>query len=292
MKSLKSSLVFSFITITLIYLLANALGIFIYCILNLDIWLKLLIADVVATVFVFIFSLIFKNASVYDPYWSVQPMAILIALAITKPLNVYSILLLVVVLFWGARLTANWAYTFKDLTNQDWRYTMLKEKTGKFYPVINFIGIHLVPTLVVYACILPAVYAFYAMPQINVGGALFIILSFFAVILQGAADIQMHAYKKAKKEGSATDTFIRIGLWKNARHPNYLAEILMWWGVGLSVVCVLPSLWYLLIGAFVNTLLFAFVSIPMAERKQSKKDGYLEYKTSTRILLPISKKIK
>ena len=46
-------------------------------------WLSLLLADVVATIIVFIFSLIFKNASVYDPYWSVQPPVIL-TVAISK----------------------------------------------------------------------------------------------------------------------------------------------------------------------------------------------------------------
>src|SRR5580698_10001606 len=32
-----------------------------------------LFADILATVIVFIFSVIFKNASLYDPYWSVAP---------------------------------------------------------------------------------------------------------------------------------------------------------------------------------------------------------------------------
>ena len=75
-------------------------------------------------------ALIFSNASVYDPYWSVQPIFIVIALAIGKELRVASILPIIAICIWGVRLTANWAYTFGDLTHQDWRYTMLKEKTG------------------------------------------------------------------------------------------------------------------------------------------------------------------
>ena len=43
----------------------------------------LLLADVAATALVFLFSLIFGNASVYDPYWSVQPPVIL-AVALYK----------------------------------------------------------------------------------------------------------------------------------------------------------------------------------------------------------------
>jgi hypothetical protein len=36
-------------------------------------------------------------------------------------------------------------------------------------------------------------------------------------------------------------------------------------------------------------MLFLFVSIPLAEGKQAKKHGFLEYKKQTRMLLPIKK---
>ena len=97
------------------------MGVLSYRALDFDFWLSLLIADVIATVVTFIFSLIFGNASVYDPYWSVQPPVILAAFAIGKELTLFGVLLLVVVFFWGIRLTANWAYTFASLNHQDWR---------------------------------------------------------------------------------------------------------------------------------------------------------------------------
>ena len=149
MKKIKENRAVSFIVIFFVYVIAAAVGFCVYNALGLVWWLKLLIADIAATVITFIFSVIFKNASVYDPYWSVQPIVILFACAVGKKLDLLRILLLIAVTFWGVRLTANWAYTFKGLDHQDWRYTMLKEKTGTFYPVINFVGIHMVPTLVV-----------------------------------------------------------------------------------------------------------------------------------------------
>lgn len=273
-----------FLWIFLIYLLATATGIGVYLALPLPFAISLLIADILATVIVFLFSVILKNASVYDPYWSVQPIVIVVYCAIANKLTVGSLLLLIVVLLWGIRLTANWAYTFHGLAFQDWRYTMLKEKTGKFYPIINFVGIHLVPTLVVYACILPAVYVFVEAPTYHFGIAIFAALSLLATILQGAADIQMHSFRKKKTGG-----FIRKGLWKYSRHPNYLGEILMWWGVGLGSIFLLPQKWYLIFGAVLNTLLFLCVSIPMADKHQARKPGFQEYKEKTRMLLPIYK---
>jgi len=149
MRRIKENRTISYIIITIIYVIATVAAVLTYNALTFEWWLRLLVADIVATVITFAFSLIFSNASVYDPYWSVQPIVILTALAVGKALTPMRIMLLFVVYIWGIRLTVNWAYTFPNLSHQDWRYTMLKKKTGVFYPIINFVGIHMVPTLVV-----------------------------------------------------------------------------------------------------------------------------------------------
>lgn len=279
MNQLKSNRICSFLIILIIYALAIWLGIMIYQRLPYAYWLNLLLADIAATVFVFLFSLLFHNASVYDPYWSVQPIAILIAFALKQSLTPIGILILIAVWIWGIRLTANWAYTFHSLNHQDWRYTMLQERTGAGYPIINFIGIHLVPTLIVYACTLPAVVVFVDGAELHWQSLPFILLSFCAVALQGTADWQMHQFRKSHSEG-----FMRNGLWKKSRHPNYLGEILMWWGIGLASVMALGGKWFLLCGALVNTLLFLFVSIPLADQHQARKPGFDAYKEETHAL--------
>lgn len=283
-SSIKQNRAASFLIVFIVYILATVAGVAVYRSLSFSWWLNLLIADVAATVVTFIFSVIFKNASVYDPYWSVQPIVILVAFAFITEMTVVRLLLLVAVCLWGIRLTANWAYTFYSFEYQDWRYTMLREKTGVFYPLINFAGIHMFPTVIVYLCILPAVYAFVNDATWNIGSVLFFCLSLAAMIIQGTADVQMHRFRKNR-----TGSFIRNGLWKYSRHPNYLGEILMWWGVALSVVSVLPDAWYLCAGALANTLLFLCASIPMADKRQSSKPGFEEYKKETRMLLPIKK---
>lgn len=277
---MKQNRLASFIILAFVYVIATIGGILLYNRLPFDYPVALLLADIFATIITFIFSLVFNNASVYDPYWSVQPIVIMGLYAYLFKLNTLGILLLVAICYWGLRLTANWAYTFKNLTCQDWRYTMLHEKTGKFYPIINFIGIHMVPTLVVYFCTLPAVVAVYEGALFRPLCIPFICLAFIAPTIQMIADIQMQKFRK-----KGTGGFIRTGLWKHARHPNYFGEILMWWGIGLTCVCAMPKMWYLLGGAFANTLLFCFVSIPMAEKRQSKKAGFEDYKKQTRILI-------
>lgn len=142
----------------------------------------------------------------------------------------------------------------------------------------------MVPTFVVYGCIVPAVYAIKNGLTVNGGSVFFLCVSFGAVLMQGIADIQKHKFRKNRNSA-----FIQTGLWKYSRHPNYLGEILMWWGVALSVICAEPSARYLVAGAFANTVLFFAVSIPMADGRQSRKAGFVEYKRETRVLLPVKR---
>lgn len=273
----------SFILIVFVYVVAITGGIVCFDYLeqrgNFSFEMTLLITDVFATAIVFAFSLLFKNASVYDPYWSVQPPVILFGILLRNGGSLFSWILFAAVLLWGLRLTGNWAYNFTGFDYQDWRYTMLKEKTGPAYPLINFLGIHLFPTLVVYLCILPAVEAIRFGAELKAVCIPFLVLAFLSPVFQGLADLQMHAFRK---EGSGG--FIRTGLWKKSRHPNYACEILMWWSVGLACFFTLDMKWPLLTGAIVNTLMFLFVSIPMADKRQSRKPGFEEYKKATRML--------
>ena len=285
MDLIKESKTLSILLIASIYIMAAALGLGVYMLMPFAFWAKLLIADIACTVFVFIFSMIFKNASVYDPYWSVQPIVIVVFFACGHMITLPSLLLLISIIYWGIRLTGNWAYTFGGLKHQDWRYTKFENESGKLYPLINLAGIHLMPTLIVYLCTLPAVFVIRNELSANAGSVIGMAVCIGAATLQLFSDVQMQKYRKSGENG-----LIRTGLWKYARHPNYLGEILMWWGVGIQAVSVMPDHWYLLAGALANTIMFFTVSIPLADKRQSQKPGYAEYKAATRNLLPIPKK--
>ncbi len=285
MDTIKDSRPVSIIIIACIYVMAGLIGVVSYLYLPYPFWLSLLIADAIATLFVFAFSIIFGNASVYDPYWSVQPVVIIICFALEYKITSATILLLISIVYWGIRLTANWAIGFGGLNHQDWRYTKLKNENGKLYPLINFTGIHMMPTLIVYACTLPAVYVTRAEIGANIGSAAGALICVGAATLQLFADTQMRRYRKSGCHG-----LIRTSLWKNSRHPNYLGEIMMWWGIAIQAVSVMPGRWWLIAGAVANTVLFFTVSIPLADKRQSSKPGYAKYKAGTRMLLPIPKK--
>ncbi|PKL01273.1 MAG: hypothetical protein CVV56_01355 [Tenericutes bacterium HGW-Tenericutes-1] len=289
---MKKNRTFGFAIIAIIYVLAVLLGLFVFRWMEtyVTFYLAIFIADVIATLFVYLTGVFVKNTSVYDPYWSVQPLVIvLFILTRFQVWNLGILMMLIALFYWGIRLTANWAYTFDSLESQDWRYDMLKEKSGKLYPVVSLLGINLFPTVIVFLAVLPAIVFF------EKGGSNFFTFVGFALCLLAAslqlfADIQMQRYRKSPHDKSE---IINVGLWKYSRHPNYLGEILMWWGVFIMMFSVNPNLWIYGIGALLNTAMFFFISIPMAEKRLANyKANFDNYKKNTRMLLPLKKTSK
>ena len=282
---MKQSRAQSFLFTVVIYLVALGVGLYAFSRVSGNEFVRVLIADVAATLFVYLVSLPLGNASVYDPYWSVAPVVILpLVIGQFGVWNTGTMLLLLCVSYWGVRLTANWAYTFQGYSHQDWRYSMLREKSGALYPLVSLFGIMLFPTMVVYLCLLPALHYIQA-GGINFFTCLGFVLCLSAATLQLIADVQLHRFQKQANNRGA---IIRSGVWRHARHPNYLGEILMWWGVYVVMLSTQPGLWPLGLGALVNTLMFLFISIPMAEaRMAGYKEGFDRYVAETNRLLPI-----
>lgn len=287
MGKLKQNRILSFIIILIVYVISITVGIITYEKLDLNYWLSLFIADTISTVIVFAFSIIFNNSSVYDPYWSVLPVVVVIYYSVKFGINNITIFYLIAILLWGIRLTLNWAYTFSNLNHEDWRYKMYKERFPRLYPIINFFGIHYFPTIVVFLCLLPMVFVFNNSAEFSYLIIIGFVISVLAFLLQLISDIEMHKFRKKK-----THTLINVGLWKYSRHPNYLGEILMWYGIYFMMLSILPNYFYLFIGAVVNMCMFLFISIPMAEKRQSAKEGFEIYKKNTHMLLPIPKRRK
>lgn len=289
---MKNSKIIGLLTLLVVYLFAVAVGLLSYhLLLN---WLAnrlivIFLADIIATLFVWGAGVILKTASIYDPYWSVQPLIILLLwIGANQAWGDFGALaLLLMVGVWSVRLTANFIYTFTDLSYQDWRYTMLKEKSGPFYQLVSLLGIHLFPTIVVYACVYPM------LAYIEKGGSasfnpliiLGIVMMVVAVLFELIADIQMQSFRSQPQNKGQ---IIRVGLWKHNRHPNYFGEILMWWGVYVTVISLNPNLWFVFFGALINTLMFMVISIPMAERRlASYKAGFRDYVDETWMVVPL-----
>ncbi|MCQ2080474.1 MAG: DUF1295 domain-containing protein [Lachnospiraceae bacterium] len=276
MKKIKDLTVILFI-----YVLAFALGYF-SCLYFENIMLRLFMFDTVATVVTFVFSVSYKNSSVYDAYWSVTPMIMSVWLfIINKAFAPFQILFLVVFNVWSIRLTANWITVFTDFSYEDWRYKKFRDETPKiFWPLVNFFGIHYMPTLVVFLGMLPLFRI--AEGDIGILSVAGILVMLWGIGLEFFADRQMHGFLNSTPNGDV----LRVGLWKYSRHPNYLGEISFWLGAYLSMLPYAVDYWYYGCGFLSIALLFNIVSIPLMEKRQlSRRPQYSDYKKETSRLL-------
>lgn len=272
----------------IVYIAAFIAGLLSYLLFfneKMDELLALFLADTVSTVVVFIVGVIVGSASIYDPYWSVQTVFIYIPLMIKyNNFSVGAFIYLFAILFWSVRLTINFIKGFDDLSYIDWRYKMLKEKSGPFYQIVNFTGIHMFPTIVVFLASIPAyLYIMNDMTfePLNIIGLL---IMTFATIIELVSDRDMRKFKEVR---TSNKEIINIGLWKYSRHPNYFGEIMFWYGVALTFILSNIGMWYSIIGAILNTLLFIFISVPMEENHLKEyKEGFEEYKKKN-VFLPI-----
>lgn len=274
--------------ILLLYSIAFLASFFFYRLLGLKSFiLKIIICDIFATVIIFFFSTIFKNSSIYDPYWSVAPLFIFPFFI--KGVDIKTSVIAIPIAVWGIRLTANCVITFKSLDVQDWRYDYYRNKSGKLWPFVNFFGIHFMPTVIVIGVMIPGMLYLESKNGINLATWLGFLLCFLGIILEEFADRSSRKFRK-QNPGKVN----RVGLWKYSRHPNYLGEITFWWGIYVMMLSVEPSLYCFFVGPLANTLLFIFISIPLMEKRQlQNKPEYAAYRKETSMLLLLPpKKVK
>lgn len=285
--------------ITAIYLVAGVIGGLVFKeltgngLLSLPtlhpIW-ALFVADVIATIVVWSWGLLYENVSVYDPYWSVfPPIAFLLWGIYTGVWSMPVILLLVASWYWGWRLTRNWAITFKGIAHEDWRYTEYRSLHPVLFHLINFFGLNMVPTLVVFVAMLPGLQLYECESIVlneTIGWMGYALMFFGCVVCLASATIQLIADKQIHDFCAAhPGKCCNVGLWKHGRHPNYFGEIQFWWGIWIMYAAVNGIDWYIL-GPITMTALFIGISIPLMENRQlANKPEYAEYRKQTRLLI-------
>ena len=274
-KSKKGSLILVFFY----YVISFYLAYLITKTTNLDGWLLILVWHITATLFVFLFSNIHRNSSIYDPFWHVAPIPIVFYIANQSPLPDLQLnLVLSAFLFWALRLTYNWYLNWSNLDHEDFRYIDLKDN-NRFIAFINdLFGIHLIPTLIVNVSLYPI---YEALMSNNLNNLIYIgfILIIIAVVIQYISDAQMRKFKSNESNFGKT---MKFGLWKYSRHPNYLGEVSFWFGIYIFALASGSTSIWLLACPMLMLALFVFISCPMMDNRSLKKrPDYKEYMDKT-----------
>jgi steroid 5-alpha reductase family enzyme len=249
---------------------------------------KVALADVAATVAVFVFSVANDNTSFYDPYWSVAPVVIALWLALgagaSNDLDVRQLTVLTLVTIYGIRLTANWGRGWAGLSHEDWRYVDFRNKSGKLYWLVSFWAFHLFPTGMVLLGCLP-LHAALVKQGAAFGAidALAAIVTLVAIAIETIADEQLCTFRRNKR---ADGDICNVGLWSWSRHPNYFGEIVFWVGLWLFGVAA-GAPWWTASGWIAMVVLFAGASIPLAEQRSlARRPHYAEHQRRVSMLIP------
>lgn len=244
-------------------------------------------ADGAGMLVMFCFCFGFGNTSLFDAWWSLAPVALVWTWAVGWAPSITDPRVLIVcslVSLYGLRLTANWAWGWRGLHHEDWRYLELQEKTGKGWWPTSFFGLHVYPTSIVFLCSWPAWLAISSEAAWSPWTTLAAVVTSIGILLETVSDLQLHRFRGVPENAGRT---FQAGLWRWSRHPNYLGELLFWWGLlifGLSTGEASP--WLALAPLFL-TIMLRSSSIPMMEERLMKtRTDYAPYRARTAALLP------
>ncbi len=234
-----------------------------------------------------------------DRLWSIMPPVYAIYFAARAWPDPRLALMAVLALAWGVRLSFNFARKGGYTTAEDYRWPVLKQKITNpvAWQIFNLLFIALYQHVQVFLIALPA-YALLQNPTAPFGAADIAVAVLFVLLLafETIADQQMWIFQEEKKKRIAakkplTDVFKRgfvaSGLFKYSRHPNYFAEVFIWWAFYLFVPAATGSLLnWTIIGAALLTLLF-WRSILFTESiSAGKYPGYAEYRRRVSAFIP------
>jgi steroid 5-alpha reductase family enzyme len=251
-----------------------------------QIFFQAFLVIMVLMTFLWIISVIIKNVSIVDLFWGFG--FVLVAgfyFLKTEGLESRKIILLVLVAFWGLRLSVY--LTLRNMgKEEDFRYRQFRKTYGeRRYWWISFFQTFLLQGILMWLISAPLLGAqFYG--QNNPPGIFDyagIALWLIGFSFEAGGDYQLTHFKAdISNKGKVLDT----GFWRYTRHPNYFGDSSVWWGYGL--ICFSAGSYLPIFGSVLMTALIIKISgVALLEKSlKEQKPQYKEYIKKTSAFLP------
>jgi protein-S-isoprenylcysteine O-methyltransferase Ste14 len=167
-------------------------------------------------------------------------------------------------------------------------FILIKGEKGKIielklYSLVGFILYVLIGmTLIVILASIDYYYNF-SLFDYNLGYSIGFILFILGLVLQGVAEATLGKYYLPSIGTVEDQKIIKNGIYKYIRHPGYLGEILIFFGLGFVTYSILGIL-----GAFIVSLMVYFGEVVPEEKYMLEKFGkeYEEYMKETFRFIP------
>ncbi|HDT13445.1 MAG TPA: DUF1295 domain-containing protein [Candidatus Aminicenantes bacterium] len=235
-------------------------------------------------ILVYLLAQVLRNNGIVDIAWGLGFIVVTAVLFAREPgLYPAKALAILFVLVWGLRLAI---HIFKRNRGkpEDFRYAAMRKRWGKAAPLKAFVFVFMLQGLFMLVVSLPITVLIGAparpLGAFDVAGALLFAAGFLFEVV-GDRQLAAHVRDPANKGRLMTR-----GLWAATRHPNYIGEAALWWGMGLLALGS-PRGWIALLGPLTITFLLLFVSgVPLLEKKYAGRSDWEAYKARTPKFFP------
>lgn len=235
---------------------------------------------------VWVASLVREDASLVDRFWGAGFILVVAVYQAVAGAPAHGWLVVALVALWGGRLSLH-------LTRRSWgqgedrRYRALREAAGpafRYRSLVTVFGLQGVLLWVISAPLLVAIaqpepQGWLLHPVTLLGVAVFLL----GWLYETVADAQLARFRA---DPANRGRVCREGLWRYSRHPNYLGEIVLWWGLWLLAVPA-SGWWTVLAPVLVTASLLRVTGVPLLERDLAQRlPGYADYQAQTPALVP------
>ncbi|MEN0001115.1 MAG: DUF1295 domain-containing protein [Pseudomonadota bacterium] len=241
----------------------------------------------VAFIGIWLINVMTKNAGVIDYYWGPGFAVIgLIHLAMNGASTSFDLIFVGAIALWAFRLAQHLVRRHHAMSEEDGRYAAMRESGGPNFWWVSLFSIFLLQATLLWLIAAPVHVALgheQPVSEVMFGFGMAIFVVGFA--MEWLADRQLAVGKEAFGESERGGALFRSGLWGISRHPNYVGEMVLWWGLGVAAFAMSGNPIAFAGPILLCTVMIA-ISIPLTEQHMVRtRPAYRDYQKRVPMLI-------
>lgn len=228
-------------------------------------------------------SLRLRDAGIVDIYWGPGFVVIAgLAFWLEGRSGAASLVFLACLSVWGLRL--GWHIAARHNGVEDARYRAMRDRHGPTFGRRSLWAVFWLQAAVQWLASSPALVIAVA-PATAIHWALWVGLAAFLAgfLVEVTADSEVRRFRA---DPVNQGRLLTTGLHAHVRHPNYLGEITLQWGLGLMALAITGNPVALAGPALMHILIVRVSGVPLLEAQLAARDGFAEWKARTNALWP------
>lgn len=226
------------------------------------------------------------DAGIVDLFWAGGFVLLGAVEAVLVPPGRAGWLVLGLTVLWASRLSAHLIARHRRANAEDARYAAMRREGGPDWPRQSLTKVFLVQAVALWcvasplhAALLPG-----AVPSaVNGFTVLGVAMFLMGFVLEAVADRQLTRFKA---DPAHRGQILQSGLFALCRHPNYLGEIGVWWGLGIVAFSLTDRIWAFGGPALLTFFIVKVSGVPPLDAVLAQRPGYAAWAAQTPALWP------